>query len=206
MFEDGSLTFREFVMSEPLPLAMIQSSVLDFLRGRTDAVLFGAQAVNAYVDEPRMTQDIDILSTRAAQLADEIREFLSQRFQIAVRIQTVANGLGHRVYQIHKPNNRHLVDVRSVEHLPYSRLVGDVLVIAPVELVGLKVLSMVGRLGTAKGLIDQADILRLLAAFPELRTKEGEVAESLNKSGAPSTVLSAWQEILSRPIVEEDEY
>lgn len=51
-------------MREPLPLATIQESVLEFLRGRDDAVVFGAQAVNAYVQESRMTQDIDLLSPR----------------------------------------------------------------------------------------------------------------------------------------------
>ncbi|MGZ3380991.1 MAG: nucleotidyl transferase AbiEii/AbiGii toxin family protein, partial [Isosphaeraceae bacterium] len=83
MFGDGSLTFREFVMREPLPLATIHDAVLEFLRGRTDAVLFGAHAVNAYVDEPRMTQDVDILSPRAAELAEELRVYLSGKFQIA---------------------------------------------------------------------------------------------------------------------------
>ena len=39
MFGDGSLTFREFAMREPLPLATIHDAVLEFLRGRTDAVL-----------------------------------------------------------------------------------------------------------------------------------------------------------------------
>jgi hypothetical protein len=48
MFGDGSLTFREFIMREPLPLATIHDAVLEFLRGRTDAMLFGAHAVNAY--------------------------------------------------------------------------------------------------------------------------------------------------------------
>ena len=33
MFGDGSLTFREFAMSEPLPLATIQDTVLEFLKG-----------------------------------------------------------------------------------------------------------------------------------------------------------------------------
>jgi hypothetical protein len=41
-------------MREPLPLATIQDALLEFLRGRDDAVLFGAHAVNAYVEEPRM--------------------------------------------------------------------------------------------------------------------------------------------------------
>ncbi len=58
MFGDGSLTFREFVMRESLLLATIQDAVLDFLRGRSDAALFEAQAVNAYVDKPRMTQEV----------------------------------------------------------------------------------------------------------------------------------------------------
>ena len=48
-------------MQETLPLATIQDAVLEFLRGRTDAVVFGAQAVNAYVDEPRMTQDLSLI-------------------------------------------------------------------------------------------------------------------------------------------------
>jgi hypothetical protein len=46
-FGDGALTFREFAMREPLPLATIHDAVLTFLRGRDDAVLYGAQAVNA---------------------------------------------------------------------------------------------------------------------------------------------------------------
>jgi len=73
MFNAGSLTFQEFIMSETLPLAAIQEAVLEFLRGHDDAVVFGAQAVNAYVPEPRMSQDIDLLSPRAAELAEELR-------------------------------------------------------------------------------------------------------------------------------------
>jgi len=37
MFGDGALSFREFAMREPLPLATIHDAVLEFLRGRTDA-------------------------------------------------------------------------------------------------------------------------------------------------------------------------
>ena len=66
-------------MREPLPLATIHEALLDFLRGRKDAVLFGAIAVNAYVSEPRMTQDIDLLSTDAKNLADEYRR-IGQQF------------------------------------------------------------------------------------------------------------------------------
>ena len=80
-------------MKEPLPLARIQDAVLEFLRHRDDAALFGAQAVNAYVDEPRMTQYVDILSTRAAELAEELRKHLADTFKIAVRVREVASGI-----------------------------------------------------------------------------------------------------------------
>src|SRR5712691_6031066 len=126
MFGDGSLTFREFMTREPLPLATIHDAVLEFLRGRDDAVLYGAQAVNAYVDESRMTQDVDIASTRAADLAEELRAFLNKRFHIAVRVRTVREGLGYRIYQIRKPKNRHLVDVRPVSEFPPHRIVNKI--------------------------------------------------------------------------------
>ena len=115
MLGDGMLTFREFVLREPLPLAAVQDAILEFLRDRKDAVLFGAQAVNAYVDETRMTQAIDLLSNRAVELAEELREHLSQRFHIAVRLREIGEGRGYRLYQTQKTGNRHLVDVRPVE-------------------------------------------------------------------------------------------
>src|SRR5437899_8337814 len=99
-------------MRETLPLATIQQAVLEFLRGRDDAVVFGAQAVNAYVNEPRMTQDIDLLSPRAEAFARELREHLSQRFQMAMRVRPIGDGRGYRLFQVRKSGNRHLVDVR----------------------------------------------------------------------------------------------
>src|SRR5207244_9889375 len=102
MFDAGALTFQEFMTREPLPLATIQSAVLEFLRGRDDAVVFGAQAVNAYVGEPRMTQDVDLLSPRASELAQEIREHLRGRFHIAVRVREIGAGRGYRIFQTRK--------------------------------------------------------------------------------------------------------
>jgi hypothetical protein len=205
MFGDGSLTFREFAMREPLPLATIHDAVLEFLQGRTDAVLFGAQAVNAYVDEPRMTQDVDILSPQAPELAEELRAYLSDRFQIAVRIRTVAGGLGHRLYQVRKPKNRHLVDVRSVSAQPPFEVVDRVQVVIPSELIAQKVLSYLSRPKSAKGLTDLADIRRLLLTFPSLKTFEGPVAHSLRVSGALSAALEAWRDIATQEIVPEDD-
>ena len=92
---DLPLTFREFVVNESLPLGQIHQTVLTFLRGRTDVVLFGAQAVNAYVDAPRMTEDVDILTIRGEVIANELCEHLHQIHNIAVRVQNVANGKGY---------------------------------------------------------------------------------------------------------------
>jgi len=78
MLNADVLTFQEFVVHEPLPLSKIQEAVLEFLQGRDDAVLFGAQAVNAYVSEPRATQDVDIMSTRAKEFAEELCEHLRE--------------------------------------------------------------------------------------------------------------------------------
>ena len=141
MFGADVLTFREFMMREPLPLATLQQAVLEFLRGRTDVVVFGAQAVNAYVNEPRMTQDLDLLSTHAEVVAQELCDYLHQRFHIGVRVRRVGAGRGLRVFQARKSGNRHLVDLRSIETLPLAERIAGVLVMAPVELIASKVIA-----------------------------------------------------------------
>ena len=205
VFGDGALTFREFVMGEPLPLATIHDAVLEFLRGRDDAVLYGAQAVNAYVDEPRMTQDVDILSPRAAELAEEIRQYLSERFHIAVRVRSVRGGIGYRVYQIRKPQNRHLVDVRPVAKLPNASRVDEVLVLGPEDLIASKFISYWQRRGKPKAGTDWRDIAELLLKFPDLKREEGPVRERLESAGADEMALTAWNDLVSQEILPEDE-
>ena len=205
MFGDGALTFREFIMREPLPLATIHDAVLEFMRGRDDAVLFGAQAVNAYVDEPRMTQDVDIMSPRAQELAEEIRTLLHLQFNIAVRTRTIRDGIGYRIYQVKQPQNRHLVDVRSVQFLPPHQRLDDVLVLTPEELIATKVLSAISRPKTAKGLIDVADLRRLLLVFPQLKTQLGPVRDRLDAAGASSGALEAWNDLVAQEILPEDD-
>src|SRR5438477_9582131 len=158
MFGDGSLTFQEFITGEPLPLVTIHDAVLEFLRGRDDAVLYGAQAVNAYVSEARMTQDVDIASTRAAELAEELRAFLNQRFHIAVRVRQVRGGIGYRIYQVRKSENRHVVDVRPVDILPPAQRVRKVLVSSPPELIAGKLAAFVQRRGKPKSGTDWRDL------------------------------------------------
>jgi hypothetical protein len=205
MFGDGALTFREFAMREPLPLATIHDAVLEFLRGRDDAVLFGAQAVNAYVEEARMTEDVDIVSTRAPEFAEELCEFLHKRFHIVLQLREVKEGVGYRIYQVRKPQNRHLVDVRPLDILPPAKRVKKILVVTPAELIANKVMSMVARQHKAKGIIDQADLYRLRLAFPELKKKNSEVTERLRAVGAEEKVMAAWKLLVDRKILPEDE-
>ncbi len=152
-----------------------------------------------------MTQDVNILSPRAAELAEELRLYLSERFHIAVRIRTVADGLGHRLDQVRKPKNRHLVDIRSVDGLPPHQVVEEILVVPPADLIGQKVVSMLSRSKTAKGPGDLMDIRRLLLTFPELKASEGPVADRLRASGAHESALEAWREIAAQEILPEDE-
>lgn len=92
MLNAGVLSFQEFMVREPLPLAVLHEAVLAYVRDRDDAVVFGAHAVNAYVAEPRMTQDVDLLSTHAEGLAQALRDHLHDRFQIAVRVRDLGPG------------------------------------------------------------------------------------------------------------------
>jgi len=206
MFSPGALTFQEFAMREPLPLATIQNAVLEFLRGRNDAVLFGAQAVNAYVSEPRMTQDVDLLSPRAKELADELRSYLSERCHIAVRIREIGKGQkGYRLFQIKKPANRHLVDIRSVEKIPSAKRIAQVLVVEPAELIASKVIAYHQRKGTPKSGTDWRDVAMLLLAFPELKRDSGPVVDRLNAASVDATVLSVWKELVAQEIRPADD-
>jgi hypothetical protein len=209
MFGDGSLTLREFAMREPLPLAEVQDAILEFLRNRDDAVLFGAQAVNAYVDEPRMTQDVDILSTRAREFAEELRAHLAAKFTIAARVREMVGGKGFRVYQLRQPKNRHLADVRLTSTFPPTRLVAEIRVPTPEELIAQKLISHVSRAAQPKGDTDRRDLKVLLLAHPELKTDAGPVADRLAAAGAGADVLSEWSQLVAEVIeeaAEDDEF
>ncbi|HWP55167.1 MAG TPA: nucleotidyl transferase AbiEii/AbiGii toxin family protein [Pyrinomonadaceae bacterium] len=191
-------------MREQLPLATIHDAVLEFLRGRDDVVVFGAQAVNAYVDEPRM-RDIDLVSTRATELAEEIREYLSERFHIAVRVLVIGAGKGYRLFQIQKPRNRHLVDVRTAESLPHAERIEDVLVMSPPELIAYKVIAYHARRGQPKAGTDWRDLAMLLLTFPELKKVAGAVSTALKSLEAKDDVMKTWRELVAQELIEPEE-
>src|ERR1041385_710312 len=205
MLNAGVLTFQEFAMREPLPLATVHDAVLEFVRGRDDVVVFGATAVNAYVSEPRMTQDIDLMSTRAAELAQELRDFLSERFHVAIRVRVIGDGKGYRVFQIRKEGNRHLVDVRPIATLPKSELIDGVKVVTAAELIARKVISLHSRRGQPKSGTDWRDVAMLLLAFPALKSDSGPVSEILNSLGATEEEMRTWSEVVQQEISMPDE-
>jgi hypothetical protein len=204
LINDG-LTFREIVMKDPLPKGVIQQSVIDFLKGRADAAVFGAMAVNAYIDERRMTEDVDIVSARAKELADELRQYLGTQFHIAVRVRSIHEGIGYRLYQVLKPKNRHLADVRAVDVMPATQLVDGVPVVTPTEVIAGKVISCVRRKGKPKSFTDRRDLAHMLLRFPELKTQGGLVEQRLESLRAGDDAIALWRELVAEEIVAEED-
>ena len=190
-------------MRDPLPLATIHDAILEFLRHRTDAVLFGAQAVNAYVDEPRMTQDVDVLSSSAAQLADLIREHLAKTFHIAVRVRAVADGNGYRVFQLREPKNRHLAEVRQLDVFPPTNLINDIRVPTPEELIAQKVITLTRRRNQPKSGTDWRDVAMLLRVFPQLKEDGGAVHTRLTAASADAATMATWREFVKIDLADE---
>jgi hypothetical protein len=205
---DSPLSFHEFVMDERLPLAEIHQVILRFLRSRTDTVLFGAQAVNAYVEVTRMTQGVDVMATAGEALSAELCKHIHDQLKIAVRVRSIANGKGYRIYQLRSPSNRHLVDVRQVEKLPEFQLIDDIQVVDPVSLLALKVVSMTERPNSPKGLTDQADLMRMLITFPQYKSSDSPVLAALERISAKPIAHQAWRELVTREIQPDadDEY
>ncbi len=205
MINPGILTFQEFMSQETLPLSTLQQAVLEFLQDREDVVMFGAQAVNAYVSEARMTGNIDLMSPQAGELADELRAYLSQQFYIAVRVQQVADGRGYRLFQVRKAGNRHLVDLRTVDTLPPAQRIAKVLVMAPEALLASKVIAYHQRRNQPKAGTDWRDIAMLLLTFPTFQQNPALIADRLRASNASPEILTLWQTLVTQDIQMPDE-
>jgi hypothetical protein len=205
MIVETGFTFREITMNEPLPKGIIQQAIVELLKNRDDAAIFGALAVNAYVEERRMTEDIDLVSIRGKELAEEIRDYLNKKFHIAMRIRNVRGEIGFRIYQIAKPKNRHLVDVRPVDSLPPTQRIEGVLVLTPVEVIAGKVMSYVRRKGKPKSFTDRRDLAHMLLRFPEFKVEHGVVEQRLLALEADEKTLAFWRELVAEEILPEDD-
>lgn len=208
MLSADALTLEEFAMHEQLPLAVAHAAALEFLQGRNDIVVFGAQAVNAYVSEPRMTQETDVMAADADAVATEIRDYLQARFHIAVRTRSAGGGRGFRVFQSRESGNRYLVDVHGVATLPASETIEQVSVMAPPDLIAAKVTAYTRRRGQPKSGTDWRDIAMLFLRFPELKERDGVVAERLVSAKAQPDVIETWTQFADNAIVaaDDDEY
>lgn len=194
------LSVHEFMMHEHLTLATIQAAIFEFCREHAEVVVFGAQAVNAYVETARMTEDVDIMSPTPETTANALVEHLGRQFHIAVRVREVKPGLGYRVYQPRPDKNRHLADVRlTPPDLEISERNG-LRFTSPAFTIAMKVVAYGRRRNQAKGFTDRADLQRLLLSFPELRTDLGEVASRLGPKDA-----ALWRELLAEPIEPDDD-
>ena len=152
-----------------------------------------------------MTQDVDILSTRASGLAEELRERLAGLFHIGVRVREVADGRGYRLYQLQEPRNRHLADVRHVQQLPPAQRIAEVWILEPPDLIAAKVIACQRRIGRPKAFTDRRDVASLLLRFPELKREPGPVGDRLRAAGVEPDVLDAWQAIVASEILPEDD-
>lgn len=209
MFVADTINFREIVTKEPLPLNDIQKAVIELLRGREDVVLAGAQAVNVYVADARMSDDVDVFTTRAADFAEELRLHLGRRFHISIEVREAIPGRSYRLIELREAGNRHLADVRALTVLPPSQRIEGVLVMSPVELIAGKVSAYHRRQNRPKSSIDRRDLTLLLLAFPELKCDPGPITDCLREAQAGQNILAIWQELVEqeiRPETDDDDF
>ena len=164
----------------------------------------GAQAVNAYVDTPRMTEDIDIMAIDGERVCNDLRSAPHDQFHIAVRVRSLAGDRGLRIEQVRKPENRHLVDVRQVDSLPPHQHINNLAIVTVGELIAPKIISMSARPHTLKGLTDEADLSRLLLKFPEVKSSGSPINGFLTRLGASQKALDVWENPKSREIRPDD--
>lgn len=193
----GAYPPPDLKLQEKIPLATIQNAAMEFLRGREDAVVFGAHAVNAYVKEKRATQELDLLSTRTAKLATELRDHLNRRLRIFLLIRRLNRSEGRRIYQASREGNQALIDIRPVPQLPPAQRLAQVLFMEPPELIASKVMAFHHRRDKPKGDMDWRDLAKLLLTFPELKSDFGTVLERLQAAGAEEAAIEEWEKLVA---------
>ncbi len=200
MYQSRAYPPRDFKTREKFPRDMILTAVREFLRDREDAVVFGGHAVNAYAKEQRATQEMDLLSTRAAKLATELRDYLNRRFRLFLLIRRLNKGEGRRIYQATQSGNHVLIDLRPVSELPAARRISQVLVMEPAELIASKVIAYHRRSDKPKSKTDWRDLTMLLSTFPELKSESGPVVERLRAAGVEQEIFDVWKKLVAKEI------
>lgn len=198
---DFAPSFKEWTVSREKPLASIFRALFVELQGRTDVVVFGSQAVNAYVRPPRATEDLDLQSTHAAVLAEDLKTFLHRRFHLATRVREVKTG----AFRVYEKDGRHLIDVRQVDTLPPFCAMEGLQVMEPVPLLAGKFKASVERAARPKGGTDLTDLRRLAQTFPKLKVRGGAVEKELRRMNLSPAILVAWGVFVDTPIEADDD-
>jgi len=204
------LSLAEYIMNEPLPLAVVHEAILDFCRNRTDLCVFGAHALNEHTKAPRMTQDVDIMAEDPAHAAKELAGFLAQRFQnqVAARVRAVKRGtttLGYRIYQQRseeRGGNRHLADIRVLD-IPREHVIasGGLQYTDALLTMAMKATAAATRSNQTKRLQDSADLARLIVAIPNVTADDLEpVWKQLN---APADARAIFEDMIQKGLRQE---
>ena len=109
------------------------------------------------------------------------------------------------MFQLRKPKNRLLVDVRQIDRLPPRQIVERVQVPTPEVLVALKVVACDARRGQPKSDLDLRDLKVLLLAHPSLKRESGPVENALKNAGAVASAVVLWRDLVAMDIVVADE-
>lgn len=198
----GTYPPPDLKLQEKIPLATIQNTAMEFLRGREDAVVFGAHAVNAYVKEKRATQELDLLSTRTAKFATELRDHLNRRLRVFLLIRRLNKGEGRRIYQASREGNHALIDIRPVPQMPPAQRLAQILFLEPAELIASKVMAFHHRRDKPKGDMDWRDLAKLLLTFPELKKDSDTVMRRLQAAGAEGAVIDEWKKLVTQNVAQ----
>ncbi len=198
-------TAAELHMRELVPLHQVQEAIFEFLQGREDVAVFGAQAVNLFTAAPRMTQDVDLLAQHPEEVATALADWLNGRLHIATRVREIHPATAYRVDQARREGNRQLADVR-LQDVKVGTIDSDgIRYVSLVDLAALKARSLSRRRQTPKGATDLADLRRLLLTHPDLRNEQAGVRGAILRIGGGPEVLATWDELLREPLISDEE-
>jgi len=208
LLEDAPVALHEYLESLGLSRADLFRAVAELLRTRSDAVIVGAHAVNAYVSRARTSDDVDVLSTDGEGLAQELATQLCARFHTGFVVRSDAGGVRHRVHELRAPKERPFCDVRTVAALPPFEVHDQLQIVAPVGLVAGKTMRYAARRRQPNGGTDLADLRRLLLQFADFTTvRSSTIAEQIRAIGGSEDAVRTWEALCLDRIEpgEEDE-
>lgn len=177
------LSLSEYIMQEPLPLAVLHEAILDFCRGREDVCVFGAQALSRHTGVRRMTQNVDIMAEQPETCAHDLAKYLTSRYphQMAARVRVIRRDdrvLGYRVYQQRseeRGGNRHLADIRILDVPRAALSVENGITYTSSKLtLAMKAIAATVRTNSLKRDQDRIDVRRLLLAMPSITAADLE--------------------------------